>query len=72
MTKIRVLTESELLHRHQLTADPGYYVIEEAERVPATGSGASYIPVPNILEGPFTTEPHATHIAQTRYGMEAR
>lgn len=72
MTTIRVVTESELLHDHQLTADPGYYVIEEMERVPATASGASFQPVPNILEGPITTEPQAKHIAHTRYGMEVR
>lgn len=72
MTKIRVLTESELLHRHQLTADPGYYVVEEKERVPANATGASYIPVPNILEGPIDTESQAAHIAHTRFGMEVR
>ena len=72
MTKIRVFNESELLHRHQLNADPGYYVVEEKDRVPATASGASYIPVPNILEGPITTESQARHIAHSRFGMEAR
>lgn len=69
---IKVLTESDLLHEHQLNADTGYYVVEEFERVPATASGASFRPVPNILEGPIDTESQAQHLAKTRFGMDAR
>lgn len=70
MSQIRVLTESELLHRHGLTASPGYYVTEEFDRVPASAGSASHEPVPNILDGPFPCESLATHVAETRYGME--
>jgi hypothetical protein len=47
-------------------------VVEEFDRMPATASGAGYKPLPNILEGPITTEPQANHIAHTRFGMEVR